>query len=132
MMCSREITASVLLAALLLGACLGQVLDCFDADMRDSVNRTQKTLRENMTHAGLYCDLTITWNVSKAMAMDPVPHQAAMDIYKATYAKVATQKDTLDIDRNSGVNRDCLAVLYKILCAYKFPICLNSTLVAAA
>lgn len=130
-MLAAKIPAKLLLTVLLFGACLGQVLDCYDPDMRDTVNRTQNTLRENMTQAGLYCDLTITWNVSKAMAMDPIPHQGALDIYKATYAKVATQKDTLDIDRNSGVNRDCLAVLYKILCAYQFPICLNSTLVAA-
>jgi hypothetical protein len=127
----RKRTASVLLATLLLGACLAQTADCYDPDMRSTTNRTENTLRENMTQAGLYCDLTITWNVSKQMAMDPVPHQSAVDIYKSVYAKVATQDGTLDITRNSGVNRDCLAVLYKILCAFKFPICLNSTLVAA-
>lgn len=122
-------TAAIALLLLLLGASLGQAVECYDPDLRDTVNRTQRTLRENMTRAGLYCDLTISWNVSKQMAMDPAPHQAALEIYKSIYSKVATQEDTLDIDRNSGVNRDCLAVLYKILCAYKFPLCLNSTLV---
>lgn len=123
-------TAAIGFLWLLLGACLGQAVECYDPDLRDTVNRTQRTLRENMTQAGLYCDLTISWNVSKAMAMDPAPHQAALQMYKSIYAKVATQADTLDVDRNSGVNRDCLAVLYKILCAYNFPLCQKSTLVA--
>lgn len=103
---------------------------CVDVDDRvedkSKIPRTFSSLRSNMTKDGYYCDLAINWPINAASWNNKTRHDAALASYKAVYAAVksdSTYPDNLDQDRMAGVNRDCLASLYSILCASVFPFC---------
>ena len=125
-----HLLAAVLIAFWLSHPVMGQV-ECIDPDIRDTVNKTQKTMRENMTAMGLYCDLALSWNVSKSMALDPTSSTNALNLYKQIYAKVL-EKGSMDSDRTEAPNRDCLAILYKTVCAHTIPFCSQSQVVITA
>lgn len=117
---------SILFSVLALLAA-GARADCFDPDKKiyqGKNNYTNSSIRDKMSDDSLYCDITISWNVSNETIFDQSKHDAALAIYKGVY-EIST--DTIDSDRKVGPNRDCLAILYKIVCAYTFPMCVNGT-----
>jgi hypothetical protein len=44
-------------------------------------------------------------------------------MYKELYSK--TDADKIEGDRKTGITKDCLAIIYKIACAYFIPYCKN-------
>lgn len=119
-----------LMVILLIAVTMNTQTTCADVDDRvedkSKIPRTFSSLRSNMTKEGYYCDLAINWPINSASWNNKTRHDSALAAYKAVYAAVtssSTYPDNLDQDRMAGVNRDCLASLYTILCGSVFPFC---------
>ncbi len=101
--------------------------ECVDPDAKIYVinNYTKKSVRQLLesNETEYYCDLTLSWPIDTTTIFNVTRHNQAL----ATYQEVLnmTSLDNIDIDRKDGVNKDCLAIMYKIACAYAFPACVD-------
>lgn len=103
---------------------------CADVDDRledkTTTPRTFSSIRSNMTKGGWYCDLAINWPIDASSWNNVTRNNGSLAKYQKIYATVtsdSTYPANLDQDRMAGINRDCLASLYTILCASAFPYC---------
>lgn len=128
---SQQVREVVLLIVIL---CICRVtmskVTCADVDDRledkTTTPRTFSSIRSNMTKGGWYCDLAINWPIDGASWNNVTRNNGSLAKYQAIYATVTsdtTYPANLDQDRMAGINRDCLASLYTILCASAFPYC---------
>lgn len=123
---TQQNTAVVILAVLAVAGFARAQTQCVDVDQKaynvTGSNLTQTT-RDKMSENGLYCDITISWQVTAASALDKTKHQAAYELYRQLYAQATT--DSIDGERKAGITKDCLAFSYKAFCAYSVPKCSN-------
>lgn len=100
---------------------------CLDPDAKVYVinNYTKKSVRQMLesNETEYYCDITLSWPIDNTTIFDVTKHNQALAIYQEVLNM--TNLDNIDIDRKDGVNKDCLAIMYKIACAYVFPACVD-------
>lgn len=97
---------------------------CVDVDQKAfnaSGSNLTETTRDRLSSQGLYCDITISWEVTNSTVFDETKHKIASDLYQQLYAQATS--DSIEGERKAGVNKDCLAFSYKAVCAYAIPKC---------
>ena len=97
---------------------------CVDLDQKAfnvTGSNLTETTRDRLSALGLYCDITISWEVTNSTVFDESKHKAAYALYQQLYAQ--TTSDSIEGERKAGINKDCLAFSYKAFCAYNIPKC---------
>ena len=120
---SRMYVLPLLVWSWLLTMVAGQCVDVDQKAFNATDSNLTLTTRDKMSSLGLYCDITISWNVTNSTAFNASNHKAAYALYQKLYAQATP--DSIDGERKAGITKDCLAFSYKVFCAYMIPKCVN-------